>query len=129
MKLGNALILVEEELRKEDFNEHINKIDFAINNIKTILKNGDKIAKHDIVKIQEYIKEVSNKITKEFYEKEKAHQNTSSVKEKYNELKEKIELYDKLLTIYISKHQDEKIETFRQTMRRFNTGKVSVKTK
>jgi len=129
MKFENALILVEEELRKEDFNEYINKIDFAINNIKTILKNGNKIAKHDIFKIQEYIKEVSNKITKEFYEKEKTHQNTSSVKEKYNELKEKIELYDKLLTIYISKHPDEKIETFRQTMRRFNTGKVSVKTK
>ena len=50
------------------------------------------------------------------------------VKEKYKELKKRIEKYDILLTFYIKNHPEQNIESFRQTMKRFNTGKVSVRT-
>lgn len=118
----------EEELEVKDFDVYLNKINTSINYLEKIIKSEASISNHDIDGLKNFIKDIALKITKEYMIKEKAHQNTSTVKEKYKELKKQIEKYDVLLSFYIKKHPEQNIESFRQTMKRFNTGKVSVRT-
>lgn len=118
----------EEELIARDFDNNIKEFENSIIVLNKSLKTNCELKTHNIEKIMSSIKYIANSLFKEYWEKEKAHQNTSSVKEKYFKLMNLIKEYDTLLLKYKEKFPNSNIESFRQTMRRFNTGKVSVKT-
>jgi len=122
------MILSEEELIVKDFEDSINEFKKSLTILNKCIETKTELKFHNINNIMKLIKYIALNLFKEYWQKEKAHQNTSGVKSKYNELISLIQEYDKTIFLYKEKFPNSKIESFRQTMKRFNTGKVSVKT-
>ena len=120
---------IEEEISEKDFDKAIEVFEKNSLVLKNALINGIDI-KHNDSSLINYFTLMSNNLIKEYNAKEKANQNTSSIKNKYKELIAAIDKYNKLLYVYKKKRGvDGKSigDCFRQIGK--NTEKSSIRTK
>ena len=120
---------IKEEINEKDFDKAIEVFEKNSLVLKNDLINGIDI-KHNDNSLINYFTLMSNNLIKEYNAKEKAHQNTSSIKNKYKELVATIDKYNKLLYVYKKKRGiDGKSigDCFRQIGK--NTEKSSIRTK
>ena len=120
---------IKEEINEKDFDKAIEVFEKNSLVLKNALINGTDI-KHNDGSLINYFTLTSNNLIKEYNAKEKVHQNTSSIKNKYKELVAAIDKYNKLLYVYKKKRGiDGKSigDCFRQIGK--NTEKSSIRTK
>ena len=120
---------IKEETNEKDFDKAIEVFEKNSLVLKNALINGTDI-KHNDGSLINYFTLMSNNLIKEYNAKEKVHQNTSSIKNKYKELVAAIDKYNKLLYVYKKKRGiDGKSigDCFRQIGK--NTEKSSIRTK
>ena len=103
MKLKEAYALAksinEERADSESIDKYISMFNEGIEVINAALKNGKSI-EHNDNNLTLALDNISKEITKEYFVKEKAHQNTSIVKQKYEELLKEITKYNRILNLY-----------------------------
>lgn len=92
-------VLNEERADSESIDKYISMFNKGIEVINTALKNGKSI-EHNDNNLTLALDNISKEITKEYFIKEKAHQNTSIVKQKYEELLKEITKYNRILNLY-----------------------------
>lgn len=125
----SKVFCIEEEVSEKDFDKAIEVFEKNSLVLKNALLNGTDI-KHNDNSLINYFTSMANNLIKEYNAKEKAHQNTSLIKNKYKELVIAIDRYNKLLYIYKKKRGvDGKSigDCFRQIGK--NTEKNSIRTK
>ena len=117
----------EEEFTKNDIEEKIELFQNGINVLKQSIKNKKEI-NHNEVLMWKALEDIRKKISEEYAIKEKTHQNTSEVKEKYSFLMKIIHEYNILLNEY-NKFAKRKLKTFGDYFRSIGvkTRKSSVK--
>ena len=112
----------EEEFTKFDIEEKIKLFQNGIEILKQSIKTKKEI-KHNEKLMWKALEEIRKKISEEYAIKEKAHQNTSDIKEKYSFLIKTIYEYNILLNEY-NKFAKNKLKTFGDYFR-----SIGVKTK
>jgi len=117
----------EEEFTKNDIEEKIELFQNGINVLKQSIKNKKEI-NHNEVLMWKALEDIRKRISEEYAIKEKTHQNTSEVKEKYSFLMKTIYEYNILLNEY-NKFAKKKLKTFGDYFRSIGvkTRKSSVK--
>lgn len=95
----SKIFCIEEEVSEKDFDKAIEVFEKNSLILKNALLNGTDI-KHNDNSLINYFTSMVNNLIKEYNAKEKAHQNTSLIKNKYKELVIAIDRYNKLLYIY-----------------------------
>lgn len=125
----SKVFCIEEEVNEKVFDKAIEVFEKNSLVLKNALLNGTDI-KHNDNSLINYFTSMANNLIKEYNAKEKAHQSTYLIKNKYKELVIAIDRYNKLLYIYKKKRGvDGKSigDCFRQIGK--NTEKSSIRTK
>jgi hypothetical protein len=125
----SKVFCIKEEVNEKDFDKAIEVFEKNSLVLKNALMNGTDV-KHNDSSLINYFTSMSNNLIKEYNAKEKTHQNTSLIKNKYKELVAAIDKYNKLLYIY-KKRRGVDGKSIGDCFRRIgkNTEKSSIRTK
>lgn len=94
-----AKTITEERADSESIDKYISMFNKGIEIINSALKNGKNI-EHNDNNLTLALDNISKEITREYFVKEKAHRNTSIIKQKYEELLKEITKYNRILNLY-----------------------------